>query len=237
MPSKMRNAMKRIRSLGLVGAARYAMRRIDAAICLRRHRLKPALDATDFRIEPHELPIADRPYGFHIATNTHEFGAFRDIVKKHIGPAPGDVFLDYGSGAGKALLMAATFPFQRIIGVEFSGNLAATATGVIDAARPRLRCQDIQVVNADATQYELPDDVTVLYFFNPFWGTALEQTLENVHRSLLRRPRTLRILCRHPENFAPVAAACAWLETPVVLHYPESIFIFHVYTHHPSPVA
>lgn len=31
-------------------------------------------------------------------------------------------FLDFGSGKGRTLLMAASFPFKKITGVEFSKN-------------------------------------------------------------------------------------------------------------------
>src|ERR1700680_3118745 len=34
-----------------------------------------------------------------------------------------DVFVDYGSGMGRVLLMAARYPFRRVIGVEISAVL------------------------------------------------------------------------------------------------------------------
>jgi len=37
------------------------------------------------------------------------------------------VFIDFGSGKGRALLLASEFPFKRIVGVEFSPELHAAA--------------------------------------------------------------------------------------------------------------
>src|SRR4051794_21977627 len=37
------------------------------------------------------------------------------------------VFVDYGSGKGRALLLAAEFPFRRAVGVEFSPELHEAA--------------------------------------------------------------------------------------------------------------
>src|SRR5947209_11387712 len=36
-------------------------------------------------------------------------------------------FLDYGSGKGRAVIVAAAFPFRRIIGIEISDRLFAIA--------------------------------------------------------------------------------------------------------------
>jgi SAM-dependent methyltransferase len=36
-------------------------------------------------------------------------------------------FVDFGCGKGRVLLVAATYPFRRVIGVEFSNDLCETA--------------------------------------------------------------------------------------------------------------
>ena len=72
----------------------------------------------------------------------------------------------------------------------------------------------MKVIVGDATTYELPEDVTVLFFWNPFSGSVLNAVIGQIRASLNRRSRRMRILyvrCREqPDAFA----ACDWL-TPV----------------------
>jgi SAM-dependent methyltransferase len=81
---------------------------------------------------------------------------------------PGDVFLDPGSGKGRAVLLAARYPFKRVIGVEFSESLTAIARRNMATFRARLRCHDVELVTADVVDYRIPDDVSVVYMFNLF---------------------------------------------------------------------
>ncbi|HEX5369149.1 MAG TPA: class I SAM-dependent methyltransferase [Dehalococcoidia bacterium] len=91
------------------------------------------------------------------------------------------VFIDYGSGKGKALLLASWYPFRRIAGVEFSPELHAIADRNIDAFRSsKQRCHDIVSICADATTFEAPGGHCVHYFFNPFGERVMRQVLANI---------------------------------------------------------
>src|SRR5262249_59289520 len=81
----------------------------------------------------------------------------------YLDVGPDDVFVDLGSGKGRVLLMAAMHPFKRVIGVELSAKLNAIARTNVERASHRLRCKEVELVVADATEYELPDDVTVVF--------------------------------------------------------------------------
>ncbi|MCW2690240.1 MAG: SAM-dependent methyltransferase [Mycobacterium sp.] len=109
-----------------------------------------------------------------------------------------DVFLDVGSGMGRAVLLAAGYPFRRVIGVELSTQLNAIAQDNLDRCRDRLRCQHIQLVNADAVEYEIPDDVTVIFMYNPVRGANFAAVVKNVLDSYDRRPRMMRIAYANP---------------------------------------
>jgi hypothetical protein len=53
-------------------------------------------------------------------------------------------FVDFGSGKGRVLLMASDFPFQKIIGVEFSPELHAVAQRNIESYKSSAqKCRDI----------------------------------------------------------------------------------------------
>ena len=98
------------------------------------------------------------------------YKAFRRLP---VRPRQEDAFLDYGSGMGRVLVVAGTFPFRRVIGVELSPQLAQIASENVKLARKKMKCCDIQVVVADAAAYEVPADVTFIFFYNPFHGPVL----------------------------------------------------------------
>jgi Predicted O-methyltransferase len=93
-------------------------------------------------------------------------------------------FIDLGSGKGRVLLAAAAFPFARILGVEFSAELIAIAQENIAKRRGHLRCQQIEVIHADAVEWQFPNDRIIVYLFNPFDSEALARVLANLETSL-----------------------------------------------------
>jgi ketosteroid isomerase-like protein len=109
-----------------------------------------------------------------------------------------DVFLDYGAGMGRVILQAAQYPFRRVIGVELSEQLAQTARENIERNAERLRCKDVTVVCSDAVEYEPPDDVTVVYLYNPFTGSIFARVLTKLIESVDRAPRMVRIIYANP---------------------------------------
>jgi hypothetical protein len=131
-----------------------------------------------------------------------------------------DVFLDYGAGRGRAVVLAAMSPFRRVVGVEIDPDLAEAARNNVRQASRRLRCAEVGIVTADAAGFGCPDDATVLHFFDPFAGPVLERVVENVRTSLCRAPRRLTILFADPNHFAPLAAASDWLTRRGEIPYP-----------------
>lgn len=113
---------------------------------------------------------------------------------------PDDVFADFGSGKGRVVIEAARYPFRRVIGVELSEDLNRVARANLEVARPGLACRDVDVVTADLLEWEVPDDLTVAYFYNPVTGDVFRRVLENLFASMDRRPRNLRIVYANPEE-------------------------------------
>jgi len=122
-----------------------------------------------------------------------------------------DVFLDYGCGKGRVVVTAAERNFSRVIGVEFSATLCGEATENIDAAAARLHCSNIVIENSNAEEFELPDDVTVVFMFNPFTGTVLQETLKQIEASLDRSDRDLTILYVLPVGQDDLLDKQTWL--------------------------
>ena len=109
-----------------------------------------------------------------------------------------DVFIDFGSGKGRVVLEAARYPFRRVIGVELSEELTSHAKANLEAYRGKLRCRDVEFVTADVVGFEIPDDVTVAYMYNPFRGEVFQTVIEKLIASVERNPRTLHLVYRTP---------------------------------------
>jgi SAM-dependent methyltransferase len=110
-----------------------------------------------------------------------------------------DVFVEFGCGKGRVVLDAARrYRFRRVIGVELSPDLSAVARRVVASENGNLRCHDVRIETADATAFEIPDDMTYAYFYNPFNGAIFEQVCENIAASLRRSPRFLRVIYLNP---------------------------------------
>jgi predicted RNA methylase len=104
-------------------------------------------------------------------------------------------FVDYGCGKGRVLLVAAEFPFHTIVGVEFVPQLALIAKQNLKSFRGAQRkCKDVTVLTMDATEYELPPEPAVLFFFSPFTGAVMEKVVEDIENSLRCSPRDLFVL-------------------------------------------
>ncbi len=125
-------------------------------------------------------------------------------VLRRIEVGPDDVFIDFGSGKGRVVYQAARFPFKRVIGVEIAEELNRVARYNIDHNRDRLVCGDVELVTEDAVSYQVPDDVTVAYFYHPFEGRTFARVIDNLVASLDRNPRQLRIIYVYPMNAAYV---------------------------------
>ena len=102
-------------------------------------------------------------------------------------------FLDMGSGKGKALIAAARQPFRKLTGVEISERLH-------DIANSNLRIlqldDKIELINSDARDFSPNPDQRVIYFFNPFTGSVLHSTLQNIKDCSTHQQRY--IACANP---------------------------------------
>lgn len=140
-----------------------------------------------------------------------------------------DVFIDFGAGKGRVLLEAATHPLKRVIGVEFMAALVADAEVNLEIARAhagkRLRCDSIEILEADATRYAIPADANVLHFFNPFRGPILELVTDNLVRSLREHPREVFVLFANPDDFHRILKTGSpippdWVKSEQVVPWP-----------------
>jgi SAM-dependent methyltransferase len=117
-----------------------------------------------------------------------------------------DVFVDIGCGMGRVVLSAARYPFKRVIGLDIVPEFADATREAVAKNRHRLRCQQIEVITADAACWDVPDDVTVAYLYDPVYGEVLDAVIGRLLASLDRRPRRLRVIFTAPSGVRPLDA-------------------------------
>jgi SAM-dependent methyltransferase len=124
---------------------------------------------------------------------------FRETLGMLQSDFRGFTFVDIGSGKGRALLMAAGYPFRRVIGVELLPQLhAAARRNIEEFATQETECRDVVSMCMDAADFEFPPEPLVLFLFNPLPEPALEQVLNRLGQSLDRHPRTVYAVYHNP---------------------------------------
>jgi len=100
------------------------------------------------------------------------------------------VLVDFGSGKGRILLIAAECGFARATGVEFASELCAIARSNCNAFRAVANTTtELTLIESDAVDYAVADDDNFLFFFNPFSEAVTAKVLGNILLSLQRHPR------------------------------------------------
>lgn len=135
--------------------------------------------------------------------------AWRLLRMAHFVPNQ-DAFLDYGCGLGRVLALAARYPYSQVIGVEFSAALCVQAQRNVAAARRGQRCSSVSVVNADAREFRVPENVSVVYIYNAFRGETLRKVVGNIAESIRSRPRPVQLLVCNCSNLIEATGA-DWL--------------------------
>ncbi|MHB8534206.1 MAG: methyltransferase domain-containing protein [Sulfuricaulis sp.] len=125
-------------------------------------------------------------------TPTGYFAIYRALKIVPI-PAASISFLDFGSGKGRVIAIAATFPYKKVFGVDISADLNRLAQSNIDVMRHR-RAKHVEIIQSDAVKFIVPDDVNVIFLFNPFYGKTLAKVIDNILASYTARPRPIYVL-------------------------------------------
>jgi predicted RNA methylase len=125
-------------------------------------------------------------------------------LMRKLEPSRTEALLDMGCGAGRAACVAAQYPFARVIGIEIDERLCALAQR--NACRLRRYAVRPEIVCADAAKYRVPDDITVVFLYNPFSGEVLKTALTRVLESYDRAPRRLKLAYANPREHELIAS-------------------------------
>ncbi|HEY4245793.1 MAG TPA: class I SAM-dependent methyltransferase [Lacunisphaera sp.] len=125
---------------------------------------------------------------------------FRKLMSRLNLPKDG-VFVDLGSGKGRALMLAAKYGFRKVIGVEFSGALCTAARENLQKFLHKCPSRShVEVIESDVTKYAFHDDETVFFMLDPFNAPVLTQVLQNIRVSVERSPRTIWLIYSVPRE-------------------------------------
>jgi SAM-dependent methyltransferase len=113
---------------------------------------------------------------------------------------PDDVFVDFGAGKGRALLMAGRLPYRRVVGVELDPELAQCARRNLAQARWRLRAGAAACETANVLDWPFPDDASTVFLFNPFYGQTFRRAISKIFDSYDRNPRRIHIVYENPQQ-------------------------------------
>jgi hypothetical protein len=142
------------------------------------------------------------------------------------------VFIDLGSGKGRALMLASDFPFRKIIGVEFAQELHGIAeSNLARYTSPTQRCSNFELHCVDAATYEFPEEDQVVFLYNPFREELMDRVAARAHAAWLRHRKRIFVVYLNPVQtqswirhefkvvakgdlyaiFAPMADASSWI--------------------------
>lgn len=112
----------------------------------------------------------------------------------------GDVVADLGAGKGLGVLLAAEYPVRLVVGIEIVPALAEIARENVCRNQRRLKARRVEIVTGDVLAWPIPDDLSVVYLYSPFFGDVFSQVLDRLLDSLERRPRPLRLVYTYPRE-------------------------------------
>jgi SAM-dependent methyltransferase len=129
----------------------------------------------------------------------------------------GFAFVDLGCGKGKPLLVAASYPFRRLAGVDVSPACIAVARRNVARYGPqRIDPARVRLLIGDAEDFVFPEEPLVVYLYNPFPGAVLERVVANIEASLRERPRPCAVVYVNPHALAALAASELFGRLPTI---------------------
>jgi len=102
-----------------------------------------------------------------------------EVFLKAVRMVPSDfrdfTFIDLGCGKGRTLILASKEGVRRVIGVEFSPELAAIARQNLDQVGV-----SAEIVEIDASRFSFVDGNLLIYLYNPFGRSVMRSVIANL---------------------------------------------------------
>jgi SAM-dependent methyltransferase len=144
-----------------------------------------------------------------------------------IDPQPA-VFVDLGAGKGRAVLLATCVPFNQVIGVEISPELAFIGNENLRVFTHPARCAgNAAIVCVDVTNFRFPRQPLVVYLYNPFTVPIMQRVIANLVTASVAHARYIVVIYFRPE------LAAMWVQA-ASFRFVTSTDRFHVYDNTPQ---
>jgi len=135
--------------------------------------------------------------------NHHYQGASYFILFSILNKLPEDIkhsnFVDYGCGKGRALFVAEQCGFTKLTDVDIEKKLIDDANANKLVYQKKNNQSEFHFLFNDATTFQIPENTSVFYFFNPFGIDILQKVIQNIKESLKQNPRKIYCIYLNPK--------------------------------------
>ncbi len=105
--------------------------------------------------------------------------------------------LDYGCGKGRVDFFLAWQTRCQAVGIEYDQRIYEKAEENKEKAVSGGR---VSFVKADATEYQIPDEVDKIFFFNPFSMEILKKVIARILESYYEQMRKMQLFFYYPSD-------------------------------------
>lgn len=146
-----------------------------------------------------EIDSPNKAHGrYYEGTNAYRFNRTFSKIKVDVANT---CMIDFGSGKGKLMFLAAERGIPKIIGVEFSTELVDVCKRNVESFKQRSKSKtEFTVIHMDAAEYQIPAEANLLFFSNPFDEALIEKVIENILRSIQSSPREVVVAHLFPQG-------------------------------------
>ena len=231
----LRRLVRSIEANGVRGAIVHSVQRLFRS--LKKHGLRGTLNRAFVKapVAPGvDAPEPPHPFDLQYGTDTGGYTSSAELhgntlsslyTTAYYGVAPSALssalsslkvnygeftFVDVGCGKGRAILIAAQFPFHRLFGVEIAPELCVAARANL-TLRPEWADRAC-ILNEDAASVTYPEGPLVILMFHPFLAPVLRRVLANLETQLRNSPRTTYLLYARNPRYAHVLEKFPFLQ-------------------------
>ncbi len=150
---------------------------------------------------PHLLDGDNGIIGSHLSTASPHYGTnwfllsrvFRDLIQRGLINPPSTHMVDFGCGAGRAMMIAYCHGIAKVTGVEFSKTLCLRAEENLRKFSKRNATGSgfiWRVAHEDACSFVIPQDAALFFLYNPFGNPVIDIVAQRIldHARSIMKP-------------------------------------------------
>ncbi len=151
-----------------------------------------------FNIKTLQIKRSDHKDNYHYQGASYMvlLGLFK-IIPDHF---KGKMFIDYGSGKGRALFCAEYCGFNKLTGIELDASLVIDAAKNLTSYSLKRAESTFDFIAINALDYEIPTDASVFFFFNPFSEHIMQKVAENILSTYKKNKREVLVIYMNPQH-------------------------------------